>query len=43
MAFGTWKVLRGTGQYAGIAGSGRSAHEAHCHEWYARQGLVSVP
>ena len=44
IAFGTWKVVRGTGQYAGIAGGGRSANEAHCHEWYARQeGFVSVP
>jgi hypothetical protein len=23
---GTWKVVRGTGQYAGIVGGGRSAH-----------------
>ena len=44
IAFGTWKVVRGTGQYAGIAGGGRSANEAHCNEWYARQeGFVSVP
>lgn len=44
IAFGTWKVVRGTGQYAEIAGGGRSAHEAHCYEWYARQeGFVRVP
>ncbi len=44
IAFGTWKVVRGTGQYAGLAGGGRSAHDAHCYEWYARQeGLVSFP
>ena len=44
IAFGTWKVVRGTGQYAGITGGGRSAHEAHCQEWYARQeGFVSLP
>jgi hypothetical protein len=44
IAFGKWKVVRGTGQYARITGGGRSAHEAHCHEWYARQeGFVSVP
>jgi hypothetical protein len=43
IAFGTWKVVRGRGQYAGITGGGRSAHEAHCNEWYARQeGFVSV-
>lgn len=44
IAFGTWKVVRGTGQYRGLAGGGRSANEAHCDEWYARQeGFVSVP
>jgi hypothetical protein len=36
VAFGTWKVVRGTGEYAGIAGGGRSAYDAHCQKWYAR-------
>ena len=36
VAFGTWKVVRGTGEYAGIAGGGRSAYDAHCEKWYAR-------
>jgi hypothetical protein len=44
VALGTWKVLRGTEEYAGIAGGGRSAHEALCREWYARQeGFLTVP
>ena len=36
IAFGTWKVVRGTGQYVGIAGGGASVYEAHCQKWYAR-------
>lgn len=44
IAFGTWAVVRGTGQYAGIAGGGRSAYEAHCSKWYARhEGVLRVP
>jgi hypothetical protein len=44
VAFGTWKVVRGTGEYAGIAGGGRSAYDAHCKKWYARhEGFVTVP
>lgn len=44
IAFGTWKVVRGTGQYAGIAGGGRSAYEAHCQKWYARhEGFLTAP
>ena len=37
VAFGTWKVVRGTGQYAGIAGGGRTAHAGMGQEWFARQ------
>jgi hypothetical protein len=33
---GTWKVVRGTGDYAGIAGGGRSAHFYQGHRWVAR-------
>lgn len=36
VAFGTWKVVGGTGAYARLAGGGRSAYDAHCDEWYAR-------
>ncbi len=32
----TWKVVRGTGQYAGIAGKGRGAHIGLGSPWYAR-------
>jgi hypothetical protein len=42
VAVGTWKVVRGTGQYAHIAGGGRSAHAGMGEKWFARQeGLVS--
>jgi hypothetical protein len=44
IAIGTWKVVRGTGQYAGIVGKGRSAHVGRGTPWYARfEGLLSVP
>jgi hypothetical protein len=35
VAFGTWKVVRGTGQYAGLAGSGGSAHAGLGNDWNA--------
>ena len=35
VGFGTWKVVRGTGQYAGLSGSGRSAHEGLGDIWFA--------
>jgi hypothetical protein len=42
VAIGTWKVVRGTGQYAKITGGGRSAHAGMGQKWFARQeGLVS--
>lgn len=37
VAFGTWKVLRGTGQYAELAGGSRSGHAGLGVPWYARQ------
>lgn len=40
VATGTWKVVRGIGEYAQVAGSGRSAHVGHNGgqgRWYARQ------
>jgi hypothetical protein len=44
VAVGTWKAVRGTGQYARIAGGGRSAHAGMGQEWFARQeGFVTVP
>ena len=40
----TWKVVRGTGQYAGIVGKGRGAHIGLGSPWYARyEGLLSAP
>jgi hypothetical protein len=43
IAIGTWKVVRGTGQYAGIAGKGRSGHVGLGSPWYARyEGLLTA-
>jgi hypothetical protein len=40
----TWKVVRGTGQYAGIVGTGRGAHVGLGSPWFARyEGSLSVP
>ena len=36
VAIGTWKVVRGTGEYAGIVGKGRSGHAGLGSPWYAR-------
>jgi hypothetical protein len=35
VAFGTWSVVRGTGQYEGVTGGGISGYDAHCQKWYA--------
>jgi hypothetical protein len=46
VAIGTWKVVRGTGQYAQSFGSGRSAHSGFAvgSPWYARlEGVFSAP
>ena len=44
IAFGTWTVVRGTGQYAGIVGKGRSAHVGLGSPWYARfEGFLNSP
>ena len=44
VAVGTWKVVRGTGEYAGIAGGGRSGHEGLGRRWYARyEGFLTLP
>lgn len=43
VAFGTWKVVRGTGDYARVTGGGISAYDAHCEKWYARhEGFLTV-
>ena len=37
VAIGTWRVVRGTGQYAGIVGKGRNGHAGLGNpRWYAR-------
>ena len=44
IAIGTWKVVRGTGLYAGITGGGRSAHLGLGRKWVARfEGVLTVP
>jgi hypothetical protein len=44
IGIGTWKVLRGTGQYAGIVGKGRLAHAGLGSPWYARyEGFLTRP
>ncbi len=44
IAFGTWKAVRGTGQYAGIAGKGRNGHAGLGSPWYARyEGVLTLP
>lgn len=44
VAMGTWKVVRGTGQYARIVGHGRSGHAGLGSPWYARyEGLLNSP
>jgi len=36
IGIGTWKVVRGTGQYAGVVGKGRLGHIGLGSPWYAR-------
>jgi hypothetical protein len=44
IGIGTWKVVRGTGQYAGIVGKGRNGHAGLGSPWYARyEGFLTVP
>jgi hypothetical protein len=39
----TWKVVRGTGQYARIVGKGRGGHAGLGNPWYARyEGFLTV-
>ena len=37
VAIGTWKITRGTGAYAKVVGSGRSAHAGMGKDWFIRQ------
>ena len=40
---GTWKVVRGTGQYAGIVGKGRFGHIGLGSPWYGRyEGVLTA-
>ena len=44
IAISTWKVVRGTGQYAGIVGTGRGGHAGLGSPWYARyEGFLTAP
>jgi hypothetical protein len=44
IATGTWKVVRGTDQYAGVTGGGRSAQVGSPSGWLARyQGFLTSP
>jgi hypothetical protein len=44
IGIGTWKVVRGTGQYAGIVGKGRDGHAGLGSPWYARyEGFLTRP
>ena len=36
VGIGTWKVVRGTGQYAAVVGKGRNGHAGLGSAWYAR-------
>jgi hypothetical protein len=43
VALGTWKVVRGTGQYAGLTGAGGSGHAGLGTPWYARyEGFLTA-
>lgn len=44
VAIGTWKIVRGTGEYTRIAGGGRSGHAGLGAKWFARQeGFLTLP
>ena len=44
IAFSTWKVVRGTGQYAAVVGKGRGGHAGLGCPWYARyEGILTSP
>jgi hypothetical protein len=44
IGIGTWTVVRGTGQYAGIVGKGGDGHAGLANPWYARyEGFLTRP
>ena len=44
IGIGTWKVVRGTGQYGGIVGKGRGGQIGLGSPWYARfEGFLTSP
>ena len=44
IGIGTWKVVRGTGQYGGIVGKGRGGQIGLGSPWYARfEGFLTRP
>ena len=44
VGIGTWRVVRGTGQYSGIVGKGGNGHAGLGCPWYARyEGFLSSP
>jgi hypothetical protein len=44
VAIGTWKIVRGTGKYAGLTGRGGSGHAGLGSPWYARfEGFLTLP
>ena len=44
VGIGTWKVVRGTGQYGGVVGKGRNGHAGLGSQWYARyEGYLTLP
>ena len=44
VGIGTWKVVRGTGEYAGIVGKGAKRHAGLGSPWYARyEGFLTAP
>ena len=44
VATGTWTIVRGDGEYAGVRGGGRTGHAGLGARWYARQeGFLTSP
>ena len=37
VGIGTWKIVGGTGDYAGVVGGGRSGHAGMGKQWFIRQ------